>query len=81
MEDADAKEKESADREESKHSERTGWRDEPVRHLRELRNRILVCIVILVVRIGLHYAPISYQIFLQMGKDLDYELYTLRRRN
>ena len=44
-------------------------------HLRELRNRILVCIVILVVAIliGLHYAPDIVQIFLQMGKDLDYE--------
>ena len=44
-------------------------------HLRELRNRILVCIVVLVVAIlaGLHYAPQIVQLFLQMGKDLDYE--------
>lgn len=44
-------------------------------HLRELRNRILVCVVVLIVAIlvGLHYASDIVQIFLQMGKDLDYE--------
>ena len=44
-------------------------------HLRELRNRILACVIVLVVAIlaGLHYAPQIVQMFLQMGKDLDYE--------
>lgn len=44
-------------------------------HLRELRNRILACVIVLVVAIlaGLHYAPKIVQVFLQMGEGLDYE--------
>ena len=44
-------------------------------HLRELRNRILACVIVLVVAIlaGLHYAPQIVQVFLQMGEGLDYE--------
>ena len=61
----------------TKHSETTEQEGEMSLsgHLRELRNRILVCIVVLVVAIlaGLHYAPQIVQLFLQMGKDLDYE--------
>lgn len=61
----------------TKHSDTEGWDGEMSLsgHLRELRNRILICIVVLVaaILIGLHYAPQIVQVFLGMGKDLDYE--------
>lgn len=61
----------------TKHSDEEGQNGEMSLsgHLRELRNRILACVVVLIVAIliGLHYASDIVQIFLQMGKDLDYE--------
>lgn len=43
-------------------------------HLRELRNRILVCVVLLIISmlVGLHFAPDLVEMFLDIGKQYHY---------
>lgn len=43
-------------------------------HLRELRNRILVCVVLLIISmlVGLHFAPELVEMFLDIGKQYHY---------